>query len=485
MTDNKQMQKMTSDYPVIKLDRQLKVNFLNEAAAKFLHKLGISQNNILGHSIASFSPELGESSKNCLNGTCSSNNSHIGKDWVKCTLHQLVNDNGECEGVYINPEIVTELVNNEQSIKLAQSEIQSLVDEAYKGNLNTRINANKFSGFYKQLAERMNGLMDTIVQPLSVAIDTIKHMAKGDLSKKIDHDYQGAFGEIKSSINETLSNLHSMISDINHSAQSINTASNEINSGNHDLAHRTEKQAFSIDKTSKSLNAINTAIKKNSEDAETAKGIASNTKDLATKGGKAVNETIESIKSIETASQKIVAIISVIDEIAFQTNLLALNAAVEAARAGEAGKGFAVVAQEVRTLAGRSASASKEIKELITDSVDKVKTCVNVAQKSGEDLNKIVNSVSTLTDTVVNIASATIQQAQVIQEITTTIDSIDDATQQNAALVEENTSATQSMSDQITTLTKLIQFFKIDSNEEAKNANFPIAKIKKPKTEAA
>ncbi len=293
----------------------------------------------------------------------------------------------------------------------------------------------------------------------------LQEVANGTLTRKMEDNYQGAFGGIKSSLNDTIDKLISIVQKVKVSAQSVSTAANEISSGSLDLSGRTEQQASSLEETAASMEQLTGTVRQNSDNATQASSLAGEARGVADEGGAVVNQTVEAMSSIEKSSQKISDIIGVIDEIAFQTNLLALNAAVEAARAGEAGKGFAVVASEVRSLAGRSASASKEIKSLIEASGQQVRNGVELADKAGATLKEIVDSVREVTTLVSDIATASKEQAAGIDEVSSAVSQMDEMTQQNAALVEENTAAAQSLLDQAQELDKLMAFFKLDDSD--------------------
>ena len=245
-------------------------------------------------------------------------------------------------------------------------------------------------------------------------------------------------------------------SQIKHIVGSINNATTDISQGNQNLSERTESQAASIQQTTASMQQITERVNDTAESAHEASELSNNTKSSADRGGEVVKTAIQAMTEISESSKKINEIISVIDEIAFQTNLLALNAAVEAARAGEQGRGFAVVASEVRSLAGRSATAAKEIKELITDSVNKVESGSRQVNETGECLDEIIMSVQEVTRMVNNITQATTDQASGIDEINRAITQMDSFTQQNASLVEEAASASQSLKEQSDKLVEIV-----------------------------
>ncbi|MBI1274828.1 PAS domain-containing protein [bacterium] len=315
-------------------------------------------------------------------------------------------------------------------------------------------------------------------QGMNEAVKVLTGIASGNLTQKMELDYQGTFGEIKNAVNATVDKLYDMVKGIIEAAQSVNSAASEIASGSTDLSQRTEEQASSLEETAASMEQLTGTVRQNSENAKNANELSTSANQVATDGGKVVEEAVSAMGSIEKSSQKISDIIGVIDEIAFQTNLLALNAAVEAARAGDAGKGFAVVAAEVRSLAGRSASASKEIKTLINESANQVKTGAELVNKAGSTLKDIVGSVQKVASIVSEIASASQEQASGIDEINTAVTQMDETTQQNAALVEQNTAAAQSMVEQAQALEGLMAFFTIDNSEEPAALVKPAIEIK-------
>lgn len=301
---------------------------------------------------------------------------------------------------------------------------------------------------------------------INEAVKVLSGIAVGNLTQKMELEYKGTFSEIKGAVNSTVDKLFDMVKSIVEAAQSVNAAASEIASSTADLSQRTEEQASSLEETAASMEELTGTVRANSDNAKNASELSTQANRVATDGGKVVEEAVSAMSSIEKSSQKISDIIGVIDEIAFQTNLLALNAAVEAARAGDAGKGFAVVAAEVRSLAGRSASASKEIKTLINESAKQVQTGADLVGKAGATLKDIVGSVQKVAGIVSEIASASQEQATGIDEINVAVTQMDETTQQNAALVEENTAAAHSMVEQAQVLERLMQFFTIDDSGE-------------------
>lgn len=291
----------------------------------------------------------------------------------------------------------------------------------------------------------------------SVAV--LQALAEGDLSKSMKGHYEGTFKEIGVAINGTLSNLVEVVEGIRGVANHVDTAAKEINEGNKDLSHRTERAAAALQETASSMHEITATVSQNVDNSARANDLVSQAQSEAEKGGEIVGHAVSAMQDINDSSKKISDIVGVIDDIAFQTNLLALNASVEAARAGEQGRGFAVVASEVRNLAGRSAVAAKEIKELIDDSVQRVANGVELVNASGDRLDGIVTQVKGVAEIVSEIFKASQEQSEGIHQIGSSISQLDSSTQQNAALVEEATAASRSTMEQADSLIKLVGFF--------------------------
>jgi methyl-accepting chemotaxis protein len=285
-------------------------------------------------------------------------------------------------------------------------------------------------------------------------------LSEGDLSNTINVSLEGEFDILKDAMNSTIQRFSEMVSQIRTSADFVSTSANEIQTGTADLSQRTESQASSLEETSSSVEELTQTVNQNADNAKEAVALAEETNSKATMGGEVVDKAVIAMKEIGGASNKISDIISVIDEIAFQTNLLALNAAVEAARAGEQGRGFAVVAGEVRNLAQRSAGAAKEIKGLINDSVEKVAEGTRLVDNSGETLQDIVKSMSSVLALISNINVASQEQATGINHVNTAVSQMDTMTQQNAALVEETSAVSASMNTEARKLQELMKYFK-------------------------
>ncbi len=345
--------------------------------------------------------------------------------------------------------------------KDAEVQINQLVESAIAGNIDQRIDTSVYSGYMRNLGDSINDLLSAVVVPLKEGISVLSALANSDLTSTMDGEYQGEFSIFSESINTTVNNMSEIVDKIIISSLEIKGASGEISQGNIDLSQRTEEQASSLQQTASSMEELTSTVKQTAENAQQATKLSYTAHEEATKGGEVVGKTIEAMSDINAASKKIADIIGVIDEIAFQTNLLALNAAVEAARAGEQGRGFAVVAAEVRNLAQRSASAAKEIKELINDSVEKVNHGTQLVDTSGQSLEEILNAVKKVNDIIAEIAAASQEQSAGIDQINKAITQMDEVTQQNAALVEEAAAGSESLNDQAITLNEMMTVFKL------------------------
>ncbi len=296
---------------------------------------------------------------------------------------------------------------------------------------------------------------------LADVIAAAKSLGAGNLSARSSVETKDEVGMLAQSFNEMGQNLTTTMTTVRSSAESVMSGAEEITKGNEDLSQRTSEQASSLEETSSAMEEMTSTVKQNADNAKQANQLAIAARDVAEKGGAVTTKAIEAMGEINKSSKKIADIITVIDEIAFQTNLLALNAAVEAARAGEHGRGFAVVAAEVRNLAQRSATAAKEIKGLINESIQRVTGGSELVDQSGKTLTEIVGSVKRVTDIIAEITAASQEQATGIDQVNKAIMQMDTTTQQNAALVEEATSASQSMKEQAKELMNLVASFQL------------------------
>jgi len=318
-----------------------------------------------------------------------------------------------------------------------ENEIQEIVNASLSGDLSRRIALTNKQGFFALLSKGINELVEVSDRILTDTGEVLESMAVGDLTQTIDTDYEGTYEKLKNDVNSTIEKLTVVIGEINTRANAVLNGASEITQGNTSLSQRTEEQAASLQQTSSSMDEMTSTVRQNADNAHRANQLSSGASDQAEKGRVVVGSAVASMEEITASSKKIADIIGVIDEIAFQTNLLALNAAVEAARAGEQGRGFAVVASEVRNLAGRSATAAKEIKELIEDSVAKVDEGSKLVNESGQTLEQIRNSVKEVSDIIAEIAAASEEQSTGIEQVNRAVGQMDEMTQQNATLVQQ------------------------------------------------
>ena len=408
------------------------------------HKTPSHQRNMLANLNGSYSSEL-----------------VIGGRYMNVVATPVKNDEGERIGY------VAEWVDRTREVKV-EKEIEEIVDSVKIGRLDKRILLDDKQGFFAKLSEGINELTDVIERVFQDIGSTMECMAEGDLTNRITSDYQGVYLNCKNDINATIDKLSEIFGQVAESASFINNSSQEIASGNNNLSQRAEQQAANLEETAASMEELTSTVKNNADNAQQANLVASNARELAEKGGAVVNAAVAAMQEINESSNKIADIIGVIDEIAFQTNLLALNASVEAARAGEQGRGFSVVATEVRNLAQRSATAARESKELIQNSVQKVRAGSEFVNQTGSSLTEIVAGVKKVGDIVAAIADASVEQSAGIAQVNQAVSQMDEITQQNAALAEEASAASVSMSDLSTNMVELLSFFKL-GNEVQKS----------------
>ncbi len=469
---------------VMLADKDRRIIYLNHAAQdlfggaeqEFRSELpGFSAADLVGTSIDKFhkNPQHQMQMLDRLSGTHTAEIELAGRT-LRITANPVVDAAGERLGTAVEWEDRTVEVEVEK-------EVESLVKAAQEGDLEHRIKLNGKDGFFRQLGVGFNALLDQLSGVFDEIASVMGKMAGGDLSVSIETEYRGKFGQVRNNINETTEKLGQIIGRLDSIAAEISTASGEISSGNNNLSSRTEQQASSLEETAASMEELTSTVRNNADNAQQANQVATTARSAAERGGEVVSNAIAAMEQINSSSNKIAEIIGVIDEIAFQTNLLALNASVEAARAGEQGRGFAVVATEVRNLASRSATAAKEIKDLIRDSVAKVEAGSALVNESGTTLDEIVVGVKKVGDIVAEIAAASAEQSNGIEQVNQAITSMDEITQQNAALAEQTSAASAAMTENTEEMRGLMAFF-----HGAGNAGSPMPRAAaKPKAAPA
>ncbi|WP_321849392.1 methyl-accepting chemotaxis protein [Burkholderia diffusa] len=326
----------------------------------------------------------------------------------------------------------------------------------------------------------MRGL---IVKPLEDAIAHFERIAGGDLTQPVNVSSSNEIGRLFGGIKRMQDAVTTMVQAVHRGTESIDVGAREISTGNTDLSQRTEEQAASLQETASSMEQLTGTVRQNAENARQASQLAVNASDIATQGGDVVGQVVSTMQDIAASSGKVVDIIGTIEGIAFQTNILALNAAVEAARAGEQGRGFAVVAGEVRSLAQRSASAAKEIKQLIGDSAEKVESGSALVARAGSTMDEIVQAVRRVTDIMGEISAASDEQSTGIEQVNRAVGQMDSVTQQNAALVEQAAAAAASLEEQTRQMKAVVSEWRVAGGialAPARNAARPAAHAAAP-----
>lgn len=340
--------------------------------------------------------------------------------------------------------------------------VGGIVKAVLAGDFTQRVSLDGKHGVILNLASALNTMCDNFNVVVNDMSRMLGSLAEGDLTCRVDGEYQGAFAVLSDNANAAAKRLADTLANIRLAVNEVANAAAEISTSTTDLSQRTEEQAASLEETTASMEELSATVKKNAENAQQADQLTVGTREMASRSGAVVANAVGAMSRIEESSHKISDIIGVIDEIARQTNLLALNAAVEAARAGEAGRGFSVVASEVRSLAQRSAQAAKDIKDLITNSSGQVKEGVDLVKSAGVSLNEIVESVKAVANVVSEIAAASIEQASGIDQINRALNQLDEATQQNSALVEENAATAKKLEEQSSEISDRVAVFRLD-----------------------
>lgn len=361
---------------------------------------------------------------------------------------------------------VTEWQNRTAEVE-AEAEIAGIVTAAKAGQFDRRANPVGRSGFLHSMSVELNDLLEVSEQSLQDISRVLQSIAAGDLTKRVERQYQGTFEELKNGCNQTAEKLSAMLTEIAEASGQINQAASEISRGNTDLSVRTEQQASNLEETASSMEELTQTVRQNSDSANKASDLATAAREVAEQGGQMISQVVSTMQSINQSAQQIADIISVMDGIAFQTNILALNAAVEAARAGEQGRGFAVVAAEVRSLAQRSANSAKDIKALISASVSRIHTGNQQVEQSGITMQQIVHSIRSVEQLMRDIANASTEQTAGLDEISRAVTQMDEMTQQNAALVEEAAAAAESLLQQAEQLDNQVSRFDTGTRRKA------------------
>jgi methyl-accepting chemotaxis protein len=342
------------------------------------------------------------------------------------------------------------------------SETNTLIDAALEGRLTTRADASSFVGDWKTLILGINKILGAVLEPVTEASAVLQEMAQGNLVKRVTGMYKGDHAAIKDALNNTLTTLNEVLGDVGTASDQVAVGSRQVSEGSQTLSQGSMQQASAVEQLTASLTQIAAQTKQNAANANQANDLASQAREHADRGNEYMKGMLASMEDINASSSSISKIIKVIDEIAFQTNILALNAAVEAARAGQHGKGFAVVAEEVRNLAARSANAAKETTAMIEGSIAKVENGTKIAKETASALEKIVTGIAQAADLVVEIASASNEQANAVFQINKGIEQVSQVVQHNSATAEESAAASEELSSQAELMKETMGKFRLD-----------------------
>jgi methyl-accepting chemotaxis protein len=353
-----------------------------------------------------------------------------------------------------------------------KDDIINLVKEAADGNLNSRAEAEKYLGEFRNIIDNLNLLLETIVEPITSEIAVMQKLANGDLTEHMDGEFKGELKKLQEATNHSIEALNDLITEVKKTVDEVSRGAMQVSDASSALSQGATEQAASLEEITSSMGEIASQVNTNADNAHQASLLTNEAKDYSERGNRQMENLVKAMNDISSASENISKIIRVIDEIAFQTNLLALNAAVEAARAGRHGKGFAVVAEEVRNLAARSATAAKETAELIDNTRKAVDNGILIVNRTSEALEEIRNGAIKSADIVAEIATSSNEQAQAIAQINEGLSQIDKVTQTNTASAEESASASEELSGQAGLLKEIVQRFKTKDTKLADDEDF-------------
>jgi methyl-accepting chemotaxis protein len=345
-----------------------------------------------------------------------------------------------------------------------ENEISAIVNEAINGRFTGRFEAQNHLGFYKTITDDLNKLLEVCESGFDDFKRVFSNMVQGDLTEKIEKQYKGDFDILTQDANLAVLQLNTVVFDLNNAIEKVNYTIQDINDGNNNLANRTQVQTENVQQTVSAISALKTAVDQNDEAAKYANQEVHRVFDVANKGVKVIHNVVSTMEEIHASSLKVGDIISVIDGIAFQTNILALNAAVEAARAGDQGRGFAVVASEVRNLAQLAAGAAKEIKNLITDSEEKIESGGEFVGNAGKIMQEIASSIENVTAMMAKISQSCSEQSLAIDQVNSAIMETENIVKQNAELVVVAANSSASLEEEMKTLSEKTAYFKVQKN---------------------
>lgn len=374
------------------------------------------------------------------------------------------------------PETITEeyqgdfntIKNNLNNlVEVMQNLVQEtgqLIHDSRDGKLDVRGNAGRFDGSWAELVEGINGILDAVITPVKEAQHILENMADGDLSKKMEGDYKGDHAAIKNALNGTIDSLNGILRQVTVAVDQVTSGAEQVSSASQSLSQGATQQASGLEEVSSSMTQVGSQTRLNAENAQQATHLSESASQAANQGNQFMAELLAAMKDINAQSAEVQKIVKAIDEIAFQTNLLALNAAVEAARAGAHGKGFAVVAEEVRNLAQRSANAAKETTDLIEGNVAAVANGGKISEQTAAALQEILTGSTKVKDLVNEIASASREQSQAVEQINQALDQIDQVTQSNTSSAEESAAAAEELAGQADQLKQMVGHFRLDAS---------------------